>query len=317
MSRFKAALVLSGGSARALSHLGVIQEIERRNLKFDLIVGTSMGAVIGGLYACYGDSAKVVERLRNLFESKLFLKTALSTLDEEAVLSSPDGFFSRFVWLFRQGVFYTRTMLQTELVAEDLFDELLAMLIPDVLIEDLPVPFAAVAMDLLTGDEVVLTKGALRRAIAASSSIPGIFPPVQINGRILVDGGWADNVPAVPAISLGAHFVLAVDATPDIPAIAANPRSAMEILFRCNEITRTLLSRHRKSAADVLLVPQIGDIFWADFKCFDHCVAAGRKVLEENASSISRQIVLRRLRTLDGAIHPGRVGEWNHPLVIE
>ncbi len=316
MSRFKSALALSGGSARALSHLGVIQEIERRNLKLDLIVGTSMGAVIGALYACFGDSARVVESLKNLFESKLFLKAASNAVDEDAVFFGPEGFFNRFMWLFRQGVFYTRTMLQTELVAEDLFDELLAMLIPDMHIEDLPVRFAAVAMDMLTGEEIVLTKGALRRAVAASCSIPGIFPPVRINERMLVDGGWVDNVPAAPAVSLGAHFVLAVDATVDIPAIGTQPRSAMEILFRCNEITRILLTRHRKSAADVLIVPQIGDIFWADFKSLDYCVAAGRKVFEENASTISKQILLRRFRTLEGTIHPGRVGEWKHPLVI-
>jgi NTE family protein len=171
-------------------------------------------------------------------------------------------------------------------------------------------------MDLRTGEEIVLTRGPLRRAIAASSSIPGMFPAIPINGRMLVDGGWVDNVPIVPAIAMGAHFVLAVDATLDIPGIATHPRSAMEILFRCNEIARILLTKHRKSAADVLIVPEIGDIFWADFKSLDHCLAAGRKVFEENASTISKQLLLRRLRTLEGAIHPGRVGEWEHPLVM-
>lgn len=316
MSRFKAALALSGGSARGLSHLGVIQEIERTNLKFDLIVGASMGAVIGGLYAWFEDSAKVIETLKNLFESKLFLKTASSAVDEESVFVGPEGFFNRFMWLFRQGVFYTRTMLQMDLVGEELFDELLAMLVPDVLIEDMPVRFAAVAMDLQTGEEVVLTKGPLRRAIAASIAIPGMFPPLQMGERTLVDGGWADNVPVAPAIALGAHFVLAVDATLDIPGIAAHPKSAMEILFRCNEITRVLLTRHRKSAADVLIVPEIGDIFWADFSSFDYCMAAGKKVFEENESIISKQMLVRRFRTLEGAIHPGRTDEWKHPMVI-
>ena len=235
MSRFKAALALSGGSARGLSHLGVIQEIERRKLKFDLIVGTSMGSLIGGIYACFGNSTQVIESLENFFKSKLFLKTASGALDEDSAFIGPDGFFNRFLWLFRQGLFYTRTMLRMELVGEDLFAELLAMLVPDVLIEDLPVPFAAVSMDLLTGEEIVLTRGSLRRAIAASSSIPGIFPPIQVDGRILVDGGWADNVPAAPAIALGSHFVLAVDATFEIPAISTHPRSAIELLFRCNE----------------------------------------------------------------------------------
>ncbi|MGP8088680.1 MAG: patatin-like phospholipase family protein [Syntrophobacteraceae bacterium] len=316
MSRFISALALSGGSARALSHLGVIQEIERRNLKFDLIVGTSMGAVIGGMYACFGDSTRVIERLKNLFESELFLKTSSIAVDEDLVFTGLHGFINRFMWLFRQGVFYTRTMFKMELVAYDLYDGLLSMLIPEVLIEDLPVRFAAVAMDLATGEEIVLTKGSLRRAVAASSSIPGVFPAIRINERMLVDGGWTDNVPAVPAIVLGAHFVLAVDVTLDIAGIQAYPKSAMGTLLRCDEISRILLNRHRSSAADVLMVPEIGHMFWADFRSLDHCLDAGRKVFEQNASTVYHKMLLRRFRTLKGAIHPGRTGKWKHPLVI-
>jgi NTE family protein len=195
MSLFKSALALSGGSARGLAHLGVLQEIEQSNLKFDLITGTSMGALIGGLYALYGNSARVVETFQELFASKIFLKTASSAVDEAPAFVGHEGFFNRFIWLFRQGIFYTRTLLQMELVSEELFEELLATLIPDLLIEELPVRFAAVTMDLQTGEEVVLTRGALRRAIAASIAIPGIFPPVNIGRRTLVDGGWVDNVP--------------------------------------------------------------------------------------------------------------------------
>ena len=316
MSLFKSALALSGGSARGLSHLGVLQEIERSNLKFDLITGASMGALIGGLYALFGNPARVEESLKGLFSSRLFRKTAPIAMDDGQAFIGADGFFNRFIWLFRQGVFYTRTMLQMGLVGEELIEELVSMLIPDVLIEDLPVRFAAVAMDLETGEEVVLTRGALRRAIAASVAIPGIFPPVKTGQRTLVDGGWADNVPVGPAIALGAHFVLAVDATLEIPSMTSGPRSAMEILLRCNEMSRILLNRDRKSAADVLVVPQIGDMSWGDFTAMDHCMAAGRKAFQENAAAIVKQMRLRRLRTLEGLIHPGRSGCWNRPMVI-
>ncbi|MGC9196541.1 MAG: patatin-like phospholipase family protein [Syntrophobacteraceae bacterium] len=316
MSLFKSALVLSGGSARGLSHLGVIQEIEKRNLKFDLIVGTSMGAMIGGLYAFFGNWTGVVENFKNLFESRPFLKAASTTRGEEE-FTGPEGFFNRFIWLFRRGVFFSRTMFHLDLVGDELFDELMAMLIPDVLIEELPVRFAAVAMDLQSGEEVVLTRGGLRTAISASIAIPGIFPPVKSGMRTLVDGGWTDNIPVAPAIALGAHFVLAVDAALEIPAMTGGPRSAMEVLFRSNEITRILLTRHRKSAADVVIVPEIGDMFWADFSSMEHCMAAGRKAFQENASAIARQMRLRRLRTLEGILHPGRTHQWNHPMVFE
>ncbi len=318
MSLFKSALALSGGSARGLSHLGVIQEIERGNLKFDVITGASMGALIGGLYAFFGNLDSVLEIFKGLFGSKLFLKaSASSSPDEGHALLGQDGFFNRFMWLFRQGIYYSRSMLKMELVGEELFEDLMSMLVPEVLIEDLPVRYAAIAMDLQTGEEVVLTRGSLRRAIAASISIPGIFPPVKIGRRTLVDGGWADNVPVAPAVALGAHFVLAVDATLEIESMTAGPRSALEILFRSNEISRILLTRHRKAAADVLIVPQIGDMSWADFSSIDHCMEAGRKAFQENGPAIKKRMRMRRIRTLEGAIHPGRNIRCQHPMVME
>ncbi len=314
---FKSALVLSGGSARGLAHLGVLREMEQRNMKFDLIVGTSMGALVGGLYAFYGNLAGVLKTFGNLFESKVFLKASANAVDEGAAFTGVEGFFNRFIWLFRRGGFYTRTMFRMDLVGEEHFDELMSILVPDVLIEELPVRFAAVAMDLQTGEEVVLTRGALRRAIAASIAIPGIFPPVKKGWRTLIDGGWADNVPVAPAVALGAHFVVAVDATLEIPSMTTDPRSAMEVLFRCNEMSRVLLTRHRKSAADVLIVPEMGEMSWADFSAMDHCMAAGKEAFQQNASTIVRKMRSRRLLTLGGALHPGRKGRWNHPMVIE
>ncbi len=309
---FKTALVLSGGSARALSHLGVLDVIQRRKMEVDLIVGSSMGALIGGLYAYYRDPSRVIARLGGVLKSDLFIRTSSAIAAEEHPQIGPDGFFNRFVWLFRKGVYYTHTMIRKEMVSEELYEEIIGALVPDILIEDLPVPFACVAMDLMTGEEIVITKGPLRQAIAASSAIPGLFPVVEIDGRPLVDGGWVDNVPVAPAIALGAHFVIAVDATLEISGIAEYPQSAIEIVFRCNEITRIVLTRHRKSHADVLVSPHIGQIFWADFKAIDRCMEIGRKAFEEAMPEILSKKAIRRAMTLNGLLHPARVSGWRH-----
>ncbi len=312
---FKTALALSGGSARALSHLGVLERMERQKIPIDLIVGSSMGAIIGGLYAYYRDSATVADRLRRVFESELFVKTAAQAADDGTHPVGPDGFFNRFMWLFRKGFYYTHSMLHTELVSEDLYNEIIGTLVPDTLIEDLPVPFASVAVDLMSGEEIVITKGSLRRALAASSAIPGILPVIEINGRPLVDGGWLDNVPVAPAVALGAHFVIAVDATLEVSGLDY-PQSALEIVFRCNEITRIILTRHRKSYADVLISPEVGQLFWADFSAIDRCVEAGRLAFDKKAWDILKKGALRRSLTLHGLIHPARLGEWRHPFSI-
>jgi NTE family protein len=314
MSRnlFKTALVLSGGSARALTHLGVLEEIEKHDIKVDMIVGASMGAVIGSLYAYYGEVGPVIEKMKKLVDNDLFLRT-ISVATEDVPELGPDGFFTRFVWLFRKGVYYTHSMIRPTLVPEEDYLEIMYELLPDHAIEDLPIPFAAVAMDLMNGEEIVLRRGSLRKAVTASAAIPGILPSIRHHGRILVDGGWVDNVPVAPAIAMGAHFVIAVDATLDVLGLGPPPNSAIESLFRCNEISRIALNRHRKTHADILLVPELGPLHWADFSGMKSCIEAGRAVIESNLTKILRARKLRKYVTLSGSLHPARRTHWKHP----
>lgn len=314
-NRYKTALVLSGGSARGLAHLGILLELEERGIQVDLIVGTSMGALIGGLYAIHGQASIVIERIRNLIESDLFSR-AVSAVAEEEPEMGPDGFFHRFMGLFKKGVYFTHSMIRPALVSREVYRQLMTDLIPDHSIEDLSLPFAASTMDFRSGDEIVIARGSIRDAIAASAAIPGIMPPVALGERLLVDGGWADNVPVAPAIAMGAHFVIAVDTTLEVPGLGTPPLSALESLFRCNEMTRILLTRHRKARADVLITPEIGRLSWANFAAIDRCLAAGRSALAENIDTIRQRRRSRRWRTLSGLIHPARSGEWRHPFAF-
>jgi len=314
-SSFKTALVLSGGSARGLTHIGVLEEIHRHDIRVDLIVGTSMGAVVGALYASYGSIPKTIEIIRRLVESELFMRT-LSVAMEDVPAVGPDGFFNRFMWLFRRGVYYTHSMIRPTLVPEETYAEVISQLIPDTTIEDLPLPFAAVSMDLSSGEEIVLSKGSLRKAVSASAAIPGILPPVELHGRILVDGGWIDNVPVAPAIALGAHFVIAVDASLDALSLGPIPTSAIESLFRCNEISRITLTQQRRSKADVILVPELGHMYWANFGAMDKCISAGREIVNRNLLNIRRVMEARRFKSLHGWIHPARRRNWRHHFII-
>jgi NTE family protein len=312
---FKTALVLSGGSARALAHLGVLEALQEHGIRVDMVVGTSMGAIIGGLYAYYGDVAPVVARMRNLVENELFLRAASAAM-EDTPENANHGFLNRFMWLFRRGVYYTHSMIRPNLVTEESYWEIISDLMPDQPIEKLSIPFASVAMDLLNGEEIVLGKGSLRKAVAASAAIPGILPPVEIRGRVLVDGGWVDNVPVAPAIAMGAHLVVASDACLDIPYLGPLPTSAIESLFRCNEITRITLNRHRGGHADVKIVPEIGPLSWANFSEIDRCLSAGRAALKAKLKHIRRGRRVRRCTTMMGLIHPGRRSNWRHPFVM-
>jgi len=313
--RFKTALALSGGSARALAHLGILQELQDSNIQIDMIVGTSMGAILGGLYASYGDAEIVIQKMRELLASELFLQT-VAIASEDVPSALPDSFLHRFVWLFRRGIYYTHSMTRPTLVAEETYAQIMTDLIPDCDIEELKIPFAAVTVDILTGEEVVLTTGSLRKAVSASAALPGILPAVELNGRSLVDGGWVDNVPVAPAIALGAHFVIAADASWDLRDMGPLPTTAIENLFRCNQITRVTLDHHRRSFADVLLIPRLGTFYWADFQDMDRCLPAGRNVTKKNLDYIKRKRRHRKYRSIWGRIHPARSTDWLHPFVV-
>jgi NTE family protein len=281
----------------------------------DLIVGTSMGAVIGALYAYYRDMRRVREAVHGLVESDLFMKT-INIASEDWPETGQDGFFHRFLGLFRKGVYYTHSLTRSALVPEETYLEIMTDLVPDCDLAELPIPFAAVAMDPATGEEIVITRGSLVKAVSASAAVPGILPQVEYMGRMLVDGGWLDNVPVAPAIALGAHCVLAVDASLDIPGLGPMPTAAIEHVFRCNEITRIQLMQHRKRYADVLITPRIAETNWSHFSCIDRCSTAGRDAVRELLPSIQREILRRRVRTLWGRLHPARKSGWRHRFLI-
>lgn len=311
--RFQSCLVLSGGAARAMAHVGVLQQLEALDHPIDMIVGTSMGALVGALYAIHRNADQVSHLVTGFLQSDPF-KTALAATSEEQEES--DSPFDRFIHHVRKGVLYTRSLSRISLVSHNRYQRIVAETIPDRPIESLPLPFAAVATDLLRGEEVVLTHGSLLRAVQASAAIPGILPPVSHQGRYLIDGGWVDNTPVAPALRLGAHFTIAVDASWDVSELRPLPDSALELAFRSSDITRMALNRLRRAPADVLLVPDVGHVLWSDFGKTEICIQAGRAVVTDKIGLIRRRTFLRKLCTLGGWLRPFWRRSHQHDLVL-
>ncbi|MFH1001201.1 MAG: patatin-like phospholipase family protein [Bacteroidota bacterium] len=178
-------LVLSSGGARGIAHVGVIEELERRGYHIRAISGTSMGALVGGIYAAGG--------------LKLYKEWAL-TLDRMDVFSLVD-----FSW---RG---------TGIVKGDRVLEEMKKIIPDRVIESFPIPFSAIATDIINGKEVVFEKGSLYDAIRASISIPTVFTPFEYNGMLLVDGGVVNPVPISRVKRSDNDILIVVDVNAMIP----------------------------------------------------------------------------------------------------
>lgn len=250
----RVALVLGGGGARGFAHVGVIRVLEDAGVPVELVVGTSVGSLVGALYA--GDrNSYALEALARRLERRDFFDFGLAPA------------------LFGTGLASGRRL--EAFVREHQGVER---------IEQLRIPFAAIATDLATGEEVVLRSGDLARAVRASCAIPGVFEPVEWEGRLLIDGGVVRNLPVKVARAMGADVVIAVDVT----AITgeARPTNFVEVILRAVNIVVHAEVEAARAEADVLLAPEVGGVGFIDFDEKDRAIAAGITAAREALPAI-------------------------------
>jgi NTE family protein len=239
----RVALVLGGGGARGLAYVGVIRVLEEAGVPVELIAGSSVGSLVGALYAGGANRFALEEMARDVTRD-VFFDFAIAPAVFGTGLASGHR-LERFVHAHAPGR-----------------------------IEELRIPFAAVATDLDTGEVVVLRTGDIAAAVRASCAIPGVFEPVSSGGRLLVDGGVAANLPVQVARDMGADVIIAVDVTA-LASGARPPRNFVEVILRAvNVVVHGEVVGARRDA-DVLLAPEVGDVGFIDFDRKDEAIAAG------------------------------------------
>jgi NTE family protein len=270
-------LVLSGGGARGAAHIGVLKVLEEMRVPVDLIVGTSMGSIIGGLYAA-GWSPGEIE---NLLEGTNFTGVLIdrAARDDKSFRRKQDDveFLIPLKLRFKD---WKPTIPPAALGGQrlELFLRTLEIESTDERnFDDFPVRYRAVAADLVTGEAVVLDKGSLAAAMRASMSVAGAFAPEVIDGRPLVDGGAAANLPVGIAQDLGAGAIIAVDITSPL-----NTEKELGSLFSVLDQLSSFLTVgnrvediKRLRPGDLLIRPELGDIAFSDFKRASEAVAIG------------------------------------------
>ena len=273
------ALVLGGGGARGGAHLGVIEQLERQQIPIDLVVGTSIGAFIGGLYASGHSAADIAQRLENtpwaagfrdrVYRDEMPLRRKQQTDDFPINLD---------LGVSAQGLRLPKGILSGQALAEILHGTFGAFA-NLTHFDQLPVPFRAVATDLLTQQEVILADGSLVQAVQASMSIPGVVRPLEINGKLLVDGGVVNNLPISVARQLGVDRIIAVSI--DSPLLR---REQIESAFSITEQLTSFLVRagvqqqlQLLTEQDLLLQPDLVEIGTLDFEQIDKAIVSGRQ----------------------------------------
>ncbi len=254
----KVALVLGGGAARGFAHVGVIRALEKEKIPVDLIVGTSVGSLIGAIYA----------HDRNSFE-----------LEWTAFALEKNEFFD-------YGLLNAFTGMG--IAKGDKLEAFVKNKIPVADIENLKVPFVAVATDLNRGTRVTLDSGSIARAVRASSAIPGVFQPVEHQGKLLVDGGVIDNVPVSVARERGADIVIAVDIGQQVANFKIE--NVIDVMLQSITIMGAENAKVKKRDADVLITPSIGDVGRLDFTQKKRSMQAGIEATEKMIPEIRARI---------------------------
>lgn len=266
-------LALGGGGARGIAHLGVLRILERENILPSMIIGTSMGAIIGAMYAQTLDTDIVEQRIERFFESDFFKKIGLEffTLEDHV---DRHNFLDVWISKARRNFVLSRTITHESAFPGEVLREALSFLLEEMDISDCRIPFRAVAADVKNGDVVVLASGSLTQAVAASSSIPAITVPIEIHGRLLIDGGAACITPVVPALKISNNPVVAVDVWKTITHQKL-PKRGLGMLLRAGEITQLNLNRLLVEQADIVIQPPVQEYQWVKFSLYRELIEKG------------------------------------------
>lgn len=245
-------LVLGGGAARGMAHIGVLEALEVHGVRPDFIVGASAGALVGGLYAAGLSTTRMralAHQLKWWDVSGWPMSISWSTL---VALTAPLGILD----------------------LDRLSDWIRKTLDADPHFHELQIPFAAIATDIATGQSLMLNDGPIAPAIRASCSVPGIFTPVRRNGRLLVDGGASNNLPVSAVQQMGADYVIAVDLLPAMTSPTVEPKNVVEVsitalyaLIRAAQVDMPL--------AHCVIQPKIGHIGLSDLAAVEELISAG------------------------------------------
>lgn len=235
------AIVLGAGASKGFAHIGVLKILEANQIPIHMIVGTSAGSFVGSLYA-YGYNAFQLQKM----------SLAIEKSDIVDLTIRDNGF-----------------------IKGEKLEEYINRLVNNTPLEKMRIPFYAVATDLLNGQEVVFGKGNTGNAVRASCSIPGIFRPVNIGGRLYADGGIVSPVAVEAARRMGADIVIAVDISSDIDV--SQPQNTIETILKAINIMYSKVAGQQISRADVIIRPKVSFIGSADFDKRHEAVIEGER----------------------------------------
>ncbi|MCJ7425828.1 MAG: patatin-like phospholipase family protein [Dehalococcoidales bacterium] len=270
MKKKKVGLALGGGAARGLAHIGVLEVLQREGIPIDMIAGTSIGGLVGAFCARGQDFGLLKD-----MAVKINLVKMLSLAD----LALP-----------KSGLFGGKAVISM----------LEKMMGNDVKFEELPIPLALVATDIITGEEVVIDRGSVLEGVRATISIPGIFTVAKRQGRYLVDGGLVNPVPVSVLKDMGADFIIAVNVMPDVGDRVHHLKkegkkdwkepNIFNVILQSLYIGTYIIAKASTEGADIVINPDTAHISPGDFHHARECIEEGEIATREAMPEIKRKL---------------------------
>lgn len=278
-------LALGGGGGRGLAHLGVLEALEEQGLRPSAIIGTSIGALFGTMYALEPDARRLQQRIMSFLNSKAFRHLDLPILTEAE--TADQTWLGKLTAAARESVLYTRAAAGVALTDTRALTDIVRTLCRDRGFDALRIPVYITGVHFPSGEIQLFSKGDLVRAITASMAVPGVFEPVEIDGRTYVDGGVACELPAREArmAARREQVVVAVDvgARPDP---ARRPTTVFGMLDWAGRVKSLYLRQYKAAWADILIQAVPGFRQWNDFSHPDQEIERGRQVALEHIPAL-------------------------------
>jgi NTE family protein len=283
VKRKRIGLALGGGGARGLAHIGVLRVLEREKIPIDLIVGTSIGALVGGAFACGISPDELRKRVDAYLNSTEFQSSAMKAF-ETAHAKGELGLTEKIQGYLRNCFYLIQAMFKPGILPNEDFQTTINYFIPDIQIEETRILFRAVATDLVSGKEIIFSKGPLRQAVMASCAVPGAIAPLKEGERLLSNGGIICLVPSSVARQEGVDIVISVAVDRCIGS--EELRNVVDVYYRVSEIMGEKLKDYELAEADVVILPEVGDLHWSNFSQAMDLIDEGEKAAMEKLDDI-------------------------------
>jgi len=284
---FRVGLALGGGGARGFAHIGAIRVLKSHSIPIDLIVGTSMGAIIGANFCLNPDVDALEKNSLAMLEhpqikklESLFSLTAEENHQKFIIQRLLSRIKNLYLWNLQTA---KRWLVRTEPMVR-LFKEVFN----NWRFSDTKIPFACVAVDLNTASSVIIQEGRILEAVLASSSIPGIFAPLRRGNQLLTDGGILSSVPARQARILGADFVIGIDLTNSHSE--RKLLSGLDVMFQADWVKSSYLNKLNLRDCDWVITPEINNVSWVEFSQGLFCIRQGESAALRDIDKIKASL---------------------------